>query len=142
MQWSRRGGRIGWRKTLREAAQSEGLSQNEIEVLLFLAKGRYDTARDISRQRGMPRSLVSKSVDLLLKRGYLQASPDARDRRVARLRLLPPAQATVDRGKAFFSQLCRGITREEAEAFYSMVGKLTRNLNECPLADEPEEPKG
>jgi len=34
------------------------------------------------------------------------------------------------------------ITREEAEAFYSMVGKLTRNLNECPLADEPEEPKG
>ena len=106
----------------------------------------YDTARDISRQRGMPRSLVSKSVDLLLKRGYLQASPDARDRRVARLRLLPPAQATVDRlvlaKEAFFSQLCRGITREEAEAFYSMVGKLTRNLNECPLADEPEEPKG
>ena len=131
------------RAALREAAQSEGLSQNEIEVLLFLAKGRYDTARDISRQRGMPRSLVSKSVDLLLKRGYLQASPDARDRRVARLRLLPPAQATVDRlvlaKEAFFSQLCRGITRE---AFYSMVGKLTRNLNECPLADEPEEPKG
>lgn len=134
------------RAALREAAQSEGLSQNEIEVLLFLAKGRYDTARDISRQRGMPRSLVSKSVDLLLKRGYLQASPDARDRRVARLRLLPPAQATVDRlvlaKEAFFSQLCRGITREEAEAFYSMVGKLTRNLNECPLADEPEDPKG
>ena len=133
------------RAALREAAQSEGLSQNEIEVLLFLAKGRYDTARDISRQRGLPRSL-SKSVDLLLKRGYLQASPDARDRRVARLRLLPPAQATVDRlvlaKEAFFSQLCRGITREEAEAFYSMVGKLTRNLNECPLADEPEEPKG
>ncbi len=134
------------RAALQEAAQSEGLSQNEIEVLLLLAKGGYDTARDISRQRGMPRSLVSKSVDLLLKRGYLQASPDARDRRVARLRLLPPAQATVDRlvlaKEAFFSQLCRGITREEAEAFYSMVGKLTRNLNECPLADEPEEPKG
>ena len=34
------------------------------------------------------------------------------------------------------------LTREEAEAFYPMVGKLTRNLNECPLADEPEEPKG
>lgn len=121
------------RAALREAAQSEGLSQNEIEVLLLLAKGGYDTARDISRQRGMPRSLVSKSVDLLLKRGYLQASPDARDRRVARLVLAK---------EAFFSQLCRGITREEAEAFYSMVGKLTRNLNECPLADEPEEPKG
>ena len=132
------------RAALREAAQSEGLSQNEIEVLLLLAQRK--TVGIIERQRGMPRSLVSKSVDLLLKRGYLQASPDARDRRVARLRLLPPAQATVDRlvlaKEAFFSQLCRGITREEAEAFYSMVGKLTRNLNECPLADEPEEPKG
>lgn len=40
---------------------------------------------------GSSRSLVSKSVDLLLKRGYLQASPDARDRRVARLRLMSRA---------------------------------------------------
>lgn len=42
------------RAALREAAQSEGLSQNEIEVLLLLAKGGYDTARDISRQRACP----------------------------------------------------------------------------------------
>lgn len=47
------------RAALREAAQSEGLSQNEIEVLLLLAKGGYDTARDISRSRATRRSRAS-----------------------------------------------------------------------------------
>ena len=42
------------RAALREAAQSEGLSQNEIEVLLLLAKGGYDTARAIRRAKPKP----------------------------------------------------------------------------------------
>ena len=60
------------RLALRQAGAQEGLSQNEIEVLLLLYVGRWDTARDISRARGLPRSLVSKSVDQLLKRGYIE----------------------------------------------------------------------
>ena len=76
------------RTALREAVREEGLTQNEIEVLLFLQRGRFDTARDISRVRGMPRSLVSKAVDQLVKRGYVAARQDKRDRRVVRLELL------------------------------------------------------
>ena len=83
------------RATLRKAVLDEGLSQNEIEVLLILKQGCCNTARDMSRLRGMPRSLVSKSVDQLIKRGYVEARQDQRDRRVTRLQLLPPAQATV-----------------------------------------------
>ena len=85
------------RTALREVVREEGLTQNEIEVLLFLQRGTFDTARDISQERGMPRSLVSKAVDQLVRRGYVEAVHDQEDRRVVRLRLLPVAQEMVDR---------------------------------------------
>ena len=102
------------RTALREAVREEGLTQNEIEVLLFLERGKFDTARDISRVRGMPRSLVSKAVDQL-----------------------------VAARKEFFNQLCQGITKEEAAAFYSMVEKMTKNLDQNKFLSEdvPEERK-
>lgn len=121
------------RLALRQAGAQEGLSQNEIEVLLLLHVGRWDTPRDISRARGLPRSLVSKSVDQLLKRGFIETRQDPQDRRVARLRLLPPAQAAVERLNqakgVFFSRLCQGITPEEAAAFRSLVDKMMQNLD-------------
>lgn len=128
------------RTALREAVREEGLTQNEIEVLLFLQQGAFNTARDISQERGMPRSLVSKAVDQLVRRGYVEAVHDREDRRVVRLRLLPVAQEMVDRlvlaRKEFFAQLCRGITQEEAAAFTSMVGKMTENLEKLGTVSE------
>ena len=130
------------RLALRQAGAQEDLSQNEIEVLLLLYVGRWDTARDISRARGLPRSLVSKSVDQLLKRGYIETRQDPQDRRVARLRLLPPAQAAVERLNqakgVFFSRLCQGITPEEAAAFRSLVDKMMQNLDGLLPEGEPE----
>ena len=130
------------RLALRQAGAQEGLSQNEIEVLLLLYVGRWDTARDISRARGLPRSLVSKSVDQLLKRGYIETRQDPQDRRVARLRLLPLAQAAVERLNqakgVFFSRLCQGITPEEAAAFRSLVDKMMQNLGGLLPGGEPE----
>lgn len=130
------------RTALREAVREEGLTQNEIEVLLFLQRGRFDTARDISRVRGMPRSLVSKAVDQLVKRGYVATRQDKRDRRVVRLELLPPAQAIVGKlvqaRQEFFAQLCKGITQEEADAFFSMVDKMTENLSGMKELSEEE----
>ena len=124
------------RTVLREAVLEEGLTPNEIEVLLFLEHGTYNTARDISRLRGMPRSLVSKAVDQLVRRGYVQSSQDKQDR----LRLLPASQSAVQRlAQArgdFLSKLCKGVTQEEFAAFFSMVGKMVDNLGDMPLEDE------
>ena len=127
------------RRSLRTVLE-EGLTPNEIEVLLFLEHGTYNTARDISRLRGMPRSLVSKAVDQLVRRGYVESSQDKQDRRVSRLQLLPASQSAVQRlGQArgdFLSKLCKGVTQEEFAAFFSMVGKMVDNLGDMPLEDE------
>ena len=121
------------RAALREAVREEGLTQNEIEVLLFLERGKFDTARDISRVRGMPRSLVSKAVDQLVRRGYVHTQQDQMDRRVVRLKLQPTAQAIVERllqaRKDYFARLCQGVTQEEATVFYAMVEKMVKNLD-------------
>ena len=120
------------RISMRDAARDEGLSQNEIEVLLFLAHGKCDTARDITQFRGISRSLVSKSVDQLLKRGYIEAKQDENDRRVIHILLLPKAEQTVKKldavRKDFMRRLCEGITREEADAFMAIVRKMTENV--------------
>ena len=121
------------RLALRQAGAQEGLSQNEIEVLLLLYVGRWDTARDISRARGLPRSLVSKSVDQLLKRGYIETRQDPQDRRVARLRLLPPAQAAVERFHGKYPG-----QPVEAAAFRSLVDKMMQNLDGLLPEGEPE----
>ncbi len=121
------------RAAMREVVQEEGMTQNEIEVLLLLQRGAFDTARDISQELGMPRSLVSKAVDQLVRRGYVEAVPDREDRRVVRLRLLPSAGERIERlaraRKEFFVRLCQGVTEEEASAFCSMVGKMKKNLD-------------
>ena len=101
------------RAAMRDAAREEGLSQNEIEVLLFLAHKKCDTAREITQFRGISRSLVSKSVDLLMKKGYLEAKQDEKDRRVIHLLLLPKAEKTIEKlniiRREFMSKLCEAL---------------------------------
>lgn len=139
--------RKGFRTSLRRAAQQEGLTQNEIEVLLFLSHQKYNTAREISRYHGISRSLVSKSVDQLVRSGYVKATQDEADRRCFRLSLLPKAEETVHRlhetHSEFMKALCEGITQEEGEVFMSIVCKLKENLRQLALEaagdEEPED---
>lgn len=123
--------RKGVRNSLRDEAGQEGLSPNEIEVLMFLYHCKSDTAREIAQSLGTSRSLVSKSVDLLVKKGYVEARQDEKDRRVIHLILLPKAENTVERlsraREEFMARLCHGITPEEVEVFQTVMQKLWKN---------------
>jgi len=124
------------RAAMRDALGGEELSPNEIEVLVFLRQRREDdpdnTAREIARVRGRSRSLVSKSVDSLVKRGYIETKQDLDDRRVVRLSLLPRAEDTVEKlagaRERFLNRLCAGITQEEFDAFHAIVKKIEQNV--------------
>lgn len=129
------------RAAMRNALGGEELSPNEIEVLVFLRQRKgndtYNTAREIARVRGRSRSLVSKSVDSLVKRGYIEAKQDREDRRVVRLFLLPRAEDTVEKlalaRERFLKKLCAGITQEEFNAFDAIMKKIEENArNDLP----------
>ena len=68
------------------------LTQNEIDVLLFLYNNSpLDTARDIARYRAMSKSMISKSVDSLYRKGYLSYEIDEIDKRCIHLKIEPVA---------------------------------------------------
>ena len=128
----------GVRDAQREAAREEGLGITEMQVLMSLDNGWFDTARDICRVWSLSRSQVSKAVDQLTRRGYVQARQDQADRRVMHLALQPAAEpvlAKMSQAKErFIHQMVQGVTEEEFDAFDSMAKKVAANLQVFPEA--------
>lgn len=109
-----------------------GLTQNELDVLLFLHNNpAWCRAADIVAWRGISKSHVSLAVNALESRGLL-ARTAAADRRSVRLSLTDAGQAValegVDAQRRFFAQLYVGITPQEFSVWQSILQKVDNNL--------------
>ncbi|OLS01913.1 MarR family winged helix-turn-helix transcriptional regulator [Tissierella creatinophila] len=109
------------------------LTQNEIDVLLFLYNNSpLDTARDIARYRAMSKSMISKSVDSLYKRGFLSYETDETDKRCIHLKIKPVAIPIVEKlyevQKEFFDSLTYNITKEEYKTMETVLNKMYQNI--------------
>lgn len=120
------------RSVLREEAVAHGLTYNEIEVMISLVNG-LDTAGEIARSRGISRSLVSKSVESLVKKGYIETRQDGSDRRVIRLIVLPKALDMVQqlnrKRQSLLEGLMNGVDPREAEIFLSVLTTILKNID-------------
>ena len=86
--YSRGKGKKRYDAVFKELARKNGLTQNEVDVILFLANNpSFDTARDIVEYRSMSKSHVCKSVESLSQKGLLSGRQDEEDRRVTHLLL-------------------------------------------------------
>ena len=124
-----------YNKHLGEVSDSYGLNRMEINVLLFLYNNPgYDTASDIVELRSFPKSNVSKAVDALTGRGYLEGITDKEDRRIIHLRICPPAleavKAARERQEDFLRFIYRGITMEEKKVVDHVLSVISHNLKE------------
>ena len=73
---------------LKEICDSCDLSGLELTIISFLHNNpEYDTAKDISVFRMIPKGNVSQGVNSLMEKGLLLRSPDANDRRKIHLSL-------------------------------------------------------
>lgn len=109
------------------------LTYNQIDVLIFLMHNKdYNTAKDIVEYIGVSKGLVSRSVDGLIKRGFLTASEDEKDKRKLRLILTEDGNDLVKKidkyDKEFFSKITLGVSKEEMEAHMSIMKKILNNL--------------
>lgn len=116
--------------------EKEGLTQIEIDILLFLANNpRYDTAREIVEFRGLSKSHVSAAVEKLIHKGFLSRSPDRVDRRCIHLKVEDNALGVVEELKQvqrnFFALLYKGITEEERALWNRILEKLEENVKEA-----------
>lgn len=112
-----------------------GLTQNEIDVMLFLRNHEeLDTAADIARYRSMSRSQVCKSVEDLVDTGYLLTIPDQQDRRYLHLKLTKEAADVLKELQRlrewFWQEIQKDISGQEQEIFLCVLSKMRRNLEE------------
>lgn len=116
------------------AQREYGLSHNERDVLLFLHNNRgYDMASDIVKYRSISKSLVSRSVDSLTGRGFLEAIQTTGDRRQVHLRITPKASAAVAQlaqiQRHFFEMLGEDLTETERATFHQVMKKMGDNAD-------------
>lgn len=124
-----------YNKYLGGVSEIYGLNRMEINVLLFLYNNPgYDTASDIVELRSFPKSNVSKAVDVLIGRKYLEGISDKEDRRIIHLRICPPALDAVREARKcqedFLQYICRGITKEEMKVVDHVISVIAQNLKE------------
>lgn len=114
------------------------INQTSFDVLMFLANNpEYNTARDICEIRGIRTGIASVAIDLLVKNGYLQRQPDARDRRITRLILTEKSGEIIQNGRLiqrkFGKQLTAGISEEELAAYMKTAQKFRDNITDMSL---------
>ena len=107
----------------------------ETNVLLFLYNNPgYDTASDIVELRSFPKSNVSKAVESLSARGYLESIMDKEDRRIFHLRICPAALDAVKAARQsqedFLRFIYKGIDPEELKVIDHVLSVISHNLKE------------
>ena len=116
------------------AGKRVDLSKPETDVLLFLANNpQYNTARDVSANRALSKTYVSKAVERLVLRGLLATEASAADRRLQFLRLTPAAAAKVlalrQAQADFFRHLTVGFSPENLMLLDRLLQQLQGNLD-------------
>jgi len=122
-----------YERTLSGAAGRCGLSLPEADVLSFLRENpEFDTARDVALYREVSRAYVSKAVEALAQRGYVEIVQDRADRRLQHLRVTDSAReaAEILHGAqlAFYDKVTAGLSAEELFAMLSAMEKCAVNL--------------
>jgi len=122
-----------YERTLSEAAGRCGLSLPEADVLSFLRENpEFDAARDVALYREVSRAYVSKAVESLAGRGYIEIAQDKDDRRLQHLIITEKAKEAADilheAQFAFYDRVTADLSSEELLAMLSAIGKCAENL--------------
>ena len=122
-----------YEKQFEDICQRYQLTQNEIDILVFLANNpSFDTASDIVEVRMIAKSYISKSVESLIKKGLLVRIPDKEDRRIIHLHLTEYADSIITEGrlrqKEFVKLLFTGMDDNEIKTLEFLLGKIFENV--------------
>ncbi|MCI8845940.1 MAG: winged helix-turn-helix transcriptional regulator [Lachnospiraceae bacterium] len=110
-----------------------GLHKVEIEILLFLKKGKGDTARNIAENKFFSKAHISHAIDKLVECGYLVGKPDVQDRRCIHLILTEKAEPVcgelLKMRESLMDIVCRDITEEERRVMRRVAKKIAHNIS-------------
>ena len=109
-----------------------GVGVMEWRALALLAAGPGITANQIAQTSGIDKSSVSRAVQSLVRRGFVQAGEDKADNRRILLSLTPEGLKLHDRTIVAFlareERLLNGFSEEERQAFFAFLKRAGANM--------------
>lgn len=130
-----------WCKPL---CQELGMPQMAFDILMFLSVNpELCTARDINRQQGFKKNVLSVNVNRLVSEGYLERLSVEGDRRKVQLVLTEKARPIILRGKraqeAFDLRIREGIAPKDLATFARCLGIAGENARRIQAAMPDQE---
>lgn len=121
-------------KTFTQLFDNEDLSPNEIDILLFLSNNpSIDTSKQLVYFLGVSKGLICRSIDSLVRKGYIISEPDKKDRRIQRLKLSSNSSALVlklrEVNQYINSVVLEGVPKEEIEQTKVTLEKILDKFN-------------
>lgn len=118
------------------AREASGLTQAELDILLFLANNpEYDTASNIVAMRHLAKSNVSVGIRSLEAKGLLRRRSDGRDLRVDHLELTAAAQEPVELGREgqqrFGALLFQGFSTKDRAELERLMDRIQQNVSQA-----------
>lgn len=116
-----------------------GLNKIEIEILLFLRRTSFNTAKDIAERCLFSKAYISQAIYHLSASGYLTEEPDAQDRRCVHLFLTQKAETVckelVKLREKMKEIIYWNLTEEERSALVQIAQKVVHNIQDELLGD-------
>lgn len=121
-----------YRAEVKAEMSDSDFSPNELDLITFLSNNEMDTSKEIADSLGLSKSLIARSVDSLVAKGYLETRVDKEDRRYIHLVLTdhakPIADRLRDRRKQFIASMTEGISQEQFTQFEEALEKMIANV--------------
>ncbi len=106
----------------------------ELDILVLLQREKnIDTAKAIVQRKHLSKAHISKSIDNLSEKGFIQVCEDEDDHRILHIQLTGKSQEVVKRMIAIYEEckeiMQNGISQEELEVVKNVVLKMNENIN-------------
>ncbi|MGL5615759.1 MAG: MarR family winged helix-turn-helix transcriptional regulator [Sarcina sp.] len=123
-----------YKKFLEENTKEYGLSQNEIEILMFLKRNsKQNTAKNIVEYSGISKGMISRTIDGLISKGIIKLEKDRKDKRIARLKIVENSKELIESlekaSTEFITIIFNGIPRENVKILEDSLKIMLDNLN-------------
>lgn len=118
---------------IEKSAKKCGISKQEADVLLFFANNlEFNKACDAVVYRGFSKAYVSKALNALVKRNFIEIKNDTFDKRYQRIIVCDNAKETLAVLRCtqceYFSLLKEGISSEDFLVHIEVVEKMKENI--------------
>lgn len=122
-----------YEKMMKSVCSTYQLSMVEVDIIAFLKNHpQKDTAADIVELRMLSKAAVSKGVDLLIRKSFLERETDQNDRRKVHLKLTKkaePVMKDIQRTQQNFTDLLfRNFSEEDYEMYYKFRERILMNV--------------